>query len=127
MITPIISSITGILFWLKISEILEPSLGNSKIINFISNFTSDIMIHHLFWSFLSNLTIWKMSGLFNLKGFNVDRFKTTIYYFYMSGFEQSKIFYAIIALAMPLIVRFFYNMLKNKIVLLIEKKKGEGI
>lgn len=125
LITPIVSSITGILFWLKISEILEPSLGNSKVVNFIGNYTSDIMIHHLFWSFLSNLAIWKLSGVFHLEGFNVNSFKTTIYYFYMGGFQQAKMFYAIVAIAMPLIFRYMYNTLKDKIVLNLEKRNEE--
>lgn len=125
LITPIASSITEILFWLKISEILEPSLGNSKVVNFIGNYTSDIMIHHLFWLFLSNLEIWKLSGVFHLEGFNVNSFKTTIYYFYMGGFQQAKMFYAIVALSMPLIFRYMYNTLKDKIVLNLEKRNEE--
>lgn len=36
IITPIIASITGILFWVKIAEILEPIFGKNKVINYIS-------------------------------------------------------------------------------------------
>lgn len=113
MITPIFVGITGILFWIKIAEILEPSLGKSKIINYISDNTYDIMLHHLFWTFLLNVFIWKISNIANLEGFNVERFRKTIYYSYTPGVVQAQIIYTIIAIAMPLIVRFGYEKLKN--------------
>lgn len=116
IITPIITSITGILFWIKVSEILEPALCNSKIVNYISNNTYDIMQHHLFWVFLVNLIIFELSGILNLSGFNVERFKNTIYYFYTFGVNQAKIIYTIIAVAMPLMVRHFYELIKDRLI-----------
>ena len=80
------------------------------------------MIYHLFWSFLANLIVWKISGIFNLEEFNVGSFKTNIYYFYMAGFQQLKMVYAIIALAMPLIVRYAYNILSCKVIQNIKKE-----
>lgn len=123
MITPIIVSITGILFWTKISEILEPALGNSKIVNYISNNTFDIMLHHLFWIFIINVSIWKISSFCSLSGFNIDRFKSTIYYAYTAGISQSQIIYTIIAIFMPLIVRYSYEKIKNKLVYVYKKNK----
>lgn len=113
LITPIIVSITGILFWLKISEILVPALGKSKIVNYISNYTYDIMLHHLFVVFMLNLLIWKLSPILNLEGFSVERFKSTIYYCYTAGIAQSQIIYSIAAIFLPLVFRFLYEKLQK--------------
>lgn len=44
---PLITSITGIAFWLKISKALVPLLGQNKLINYISDNTFFIMTHHI--------------------------------------------------------------------------------
>lgn len=123
IITPIIASITGILFWLKISEVLEPVLGDNKIVNYISNNTYDIMQHHLFWIFLTNFIIFEISGILNLKGFNVSRFRSTIYYAYTFGVSQVQIIYTIICIAMPVLVRYSYEKLSVKISETLKAKK----
>lgn len=115
IITPIIVGLTGILFWTKISEILEPSLGNSKVVNYIGNNTFDIMLHHLFCMFLINVIIFKISTLLHLDGFNVERFKTTIYYCYTAGLAQVQILYTFCIITIPLIVRYAYTKLQYKI------------
>ena len=99
----------------KISEILEPSLGNSKVVNYIGNNTFDIMLHHLFCMFLINVIIFKISTLLHLDGFNVERFKTTIYYCYTAGLAQVQILYTFCIITIPLIVRYAYTKLQYKI------------
>lgn len=116
IITPIISSITGILFWIKISEILEPPLGKSKIVNYISNNTYDIMQHHLFWIFLINFIIFIMVDKLNLSGFDSTQFKNTIYYFYTFGTSQAPIIYTLIGISMPIIIRYTYELIKEKLI-----------
>ena len=116
IITPIIVSITGVLFWLKISEILEPALGKSKIVNYISNHTFDIMLHHLFIVFVVNVCIYKISDVFGLNGFDVQKFKNTIYYYYTAGVKQLPILYTIIAIIIPLSIRYICEQIKLKIV-----------
>lgn len=129
IVTPIIVSITGILFWIKIAEVLEPALGNKRIVNYISINTYDIMLHHLFWIFIVNVLIMKATTIFSLEGFNVEKFKTTIYYCYTAGVIQSQVIYTIIAIAMPLVIRYLYETTKNiiykkwKINLLCEKRR----
>ena len=126
IITPIIASVTGILFWVKIAEILVPAIGKSKIVNYISNNTFDIMQHHLFWLFIINLTILKISNVFNLKGFNIEIFRKTIYCAYTFGVEQSKIIYSIIVIAMPLLIRYIYEIEKQKIKNRKQELKGDS-
>ena len=57
IIVPIIVGVNGIWFWLNISNILVKFIGNSKIVNYVSENTFDIMMHHLFWMFIFNLII----------------------------------------------------------------------
>lgn len=125
IITPIIVSCTGILFWTKISEILVPALGDSRIINHISNNTYDIMLHHLFWIFILNVCIFKVSNIINLSGFNIDIFKNTIYYHYTAGISQAQIIYTIIAITMPLISRYIYEKIKLRVIY-IKMNKNEN-
>lgn len=47
LLLPLITSITGIAFWLKISKALVPLLGQSKLVNYISDNTFFIMTHHI--------------------------------------------------------------------------------
>lgn len=120
IITPIIASITGILFWLKISEIIVPILGENKLVNYISNNTYDIMQHHLFWMFSTNLIIFYLSGIFKLNGFDVSKFRSTIYYTYTFGVWQVQIIYTIICIIMPIFVRYVYEKLISRNVELLK-------
>lgn len=113
-VTPIITSITGILFWLKISDILVPALKDSKLVNYIGNNTYDIMLHHLFWIFVLNTTIYVLSGLFELSGFNIDKYQSTIYYTYTADVQALGILYTMFAIAMPLIVKYTVSKFKFK-------------
>lgn len=113
LITPIIVSCTGILFWAKIAEILVPSLGESKIVNYISNNTFDIMLHHLFFVFLLNILISNTCNIFRINGFWEKGFKNDIYYVY-SEWERLTIFYTVVAIFMPLLFRHLYEKIKEK-------------
>ena len=109
LFTPILAGITGVLFFLKISEKLEPICGNNKIINYIGNNTFDIMMHHLFWIFITNLIIFKLVPILDLRGFDVEKFRTSIYYFYTANIYKIVLFYTIIGISIPLIVKYFYE------------------
>ena len=73
--TVIIISISGIAFWFKISEILEPLLGKNYYINIIADNTFSIMINHIlaldlvrtFFAFISKNTKY-------CKDFNFNRY-----------------------------------------------------
>ena len=116
IITPIIVGITGIMFLLKISEILEPALGNIRIVNYISNHTQDIMLHHVFFIFIINFCIYKMPDIFTMDAYSLNKFKNTIWYYHTVGVNQIHIVYTIITISMPLIIRYCYEKIKLKII-----------
>ena len=92
----------------------------------LSNNTYDIMQHHLFLLFVINLIILKLSNVLNLKGFNIESFRKTIYYAYTFGIEQAKIIYSIIVIVMPLLVRHIYEIGKQKIKNRKQELKGDS-
>lgn len=47
LILPLITSVTGTAFWLKIAKALVPLLGQNRLINYISDNTFFIMTHHI--------------------------------------------------------------------------------
>ncbi len=114
-IVPFLTNITGILFWLKVTQIVTPLLGTNKIVNVIGNNTYDIMLHHLFWVFLMNTVIRIGAQILGLQGFDINQYKHTIYYFYTAGVPQVKIVYFIIALGGPLIANCGYKKIKKQI------------
>ncbi len=69
----ILVGLLGIIFWLKISQLLVPAIENSKIINFISNHTFEIMINHIIFMWFVNLILVALSGSFEFVNFDIQR------------------------------------------------------
>lgn len=115
ILVPIVASITGILFWVKVAEVLEPVLSKNNIICFIGNNTYDIMMHHLFFVFLLNTLILKLVPILDIREFNINLYKNTIYYFYYSGIGQYHLFFTFVAVAGPLIIRYLCIKINDKI------------
>ena len=91
---PLVTSILGIAFWLEISKILVPAIGDSKICNFISNHTFGIMEHHIFCMALLNIFLVKLNMLVPINGIDVDTIKTSAWYrFEWGGSEDFYVFY----------------------------------
>lgn len=84
LLLPLITSVTGIAFWLKISKSLAPVLGSSKLLNFISENTFFIMIHHLTAKALFNglLILGKKLGIASLASVDAERFKASAWYIF---------------------------------------------
>lgn len=100
---PIITSITGIWFWLRIARIITPVLSESKIFTDISNNTKAIMMHHIFCMLVINIVLYYSRGLLNLEGFDVYNFKnSSMWYRYYGNCNQLGIIYVIIGIYGPL-------------------------
>lgn len=123
---PFIVGTLGILFWLRMSKILAPTLSNSKLVNYISKNTYPIMIHHLFGFFLLN-TIWfTLSKIFSfIEYFNDTQYKSYIYYTYLpKNLIQFRILYVIFGIGVSLIIAFTTNKLKLLIKSKLKKAKS---
>ena len=106
---PLIVSLTGIFFWLRISKILEPILSGNKILKYIGNNTWTIMCHHQFALFLFNFFLFKISDILKLSSFSIERFKNDTWYTYSNGFSQTFMVSSIIIIALPLITKYIYD------------------
>lgn len=84
LLLPLITSVTGIAFWLKISKAFTPVLGGSKLVNFISDNTFFIMIHHLAVKalFTGLLIVGKKLGIASLASVDAERFKASAWYIF---------------------------------------------
>ena len=115
IIQPYLSALTGILFWLRVSKILVPSLDKSNLIRSIGKNTWSIMMHHQFVFFVINCIIYKTYSIFNLKGFEIEKFKSSIWYTYSSGDFRSNIFYVFAGIMIPVLIVMFFDLTKRKV------------
>lgn len=114
ILLPYITSITGILFWLRISKLLNASLRNSKVINYIGRNTWTIMMHHQLVFFIFNYVIYKISTYINHINFDYIKFTTDAWYKIDVKDERFWIIYVIMGIFSPLIVKYkFVNLLKK--------------
>ena len=107
-ITVITISILGILFWMQISNILEPLLGTNYYINIIANNTFSIIINHFFaidliktfFAFISKNTKY-------CKDFDFKRFYSMDprYIYIPNNNLQIGIFYFLICIILPIIIQ----------------------
>ena len=127
LLLPFITSITGILFWLRISKILEKALGNSKIINYISDNTYSIMMHHAFFGFLINSILYKLKDICKFTTFNKEKFKAAPFYSYTMDMTQFNIIFVMIGIIGPVLLKYIYDRWEKKIIKKIEKNLKEKI
>lgn len=126
ILLPYISSVTGILFWLRISKILLKSFEGNKVVEFIGSHTWDIMTHHIFVFFILNLCILILSPVLELSGFNYELFKTDVWYTYMPiNSPNITLFYSIAGVSVPLIIRYSFE--KFKVYLKSKKNNKQEI
>lgn len=118
---PYLTSITGIMFWLRICKILVSSVGENKITKYIGSNTFTIMTHHQFVFFLMNLFFASTANILNLEGFNFDQFRTNIWYAYDAGDQRFLVFYVIAGVSVPLIVKLYTEkIMRNEKIQLIK-------
>lgn len=112
---PYITSITGIMFWLRISRLLVDSFGRNKVVNYIGNNTWTIMMHHQFVFFIINAFFALIAKKANLIDFNYEKFRTNIWYGYDGGNKKFLLFYVIAGIGLPLIFKYYIEKVKDHI------------
>jgi fucose 4-O-acetylase-like acetyltransferase len=115
-------SFLGIAFWLRISEILEPSLGKSYYINLIADNTYSIMINHLLaLDIIKFLYYLVKKYTMYCQDFNSKRyFNMDVFYIYIPyNVKQIGILYFLNCLFFPILL----EKIKNKILNIFQKNK----
>lgn len=97
----------GIAFWLRITRILTPVLGQNKTVNLIANNTFYIMIHHILGFMILKTIYFILAKYIHLDPvFNVEQFHTNLWYYYnIDGLSQFSILYVLFGLIVPIIIR----------------------
>ena len=114
--TVIIISILGILFWIKISEIIEPILGKNYYVNIIADNTFSIMINHIFAIDLVKTLFAVISKHTRYcKDFNFKKYYSleTSYIYIPNNLLQVGILYLISCLIIPIYIQKLINKTKN--------------
>lgn len=105
ILIPFITSITAIMFYLKIATILVPSLGNSKIIKYIGTNTWSVMMHHGLIFFLINSIFVLISKFYTMEGIDVTQYANNILWKYRLDIYQFQIVYVILGIAVPILMK----------------------
>ena len=108
---PLITSSTGILFWLRISKILSEYIGKNKLVNYISNNTFSIMSHHIFYFFIFDLILYFINLKHQIPYFNEEMFKTGWIYIYRvpNWNILLEMLYLIIGVSGPLLGKYIFD------------------
>lgn len=129
ILLPFITSLTGIMFWVRISKILSAYFEGNKLIEYISKNTFSIMTHHLFIFFVINTFLRLLFKLINIGGFNVQMYRTNIFYVFLPFNYNFSIVYLLLGIAVPLISKYFAEKIIDKFKLksgkLLYKQKGK--
>ncbi|MBI6040143.1 acyltransferase family protein [Clostridium perfringens] len=111
---PLLTSTTGIMLWLKISEILLPVLGENKYIKYIAKNTWTIMMHHQLTFYFINLGVLFISTFIQIDNFNYDIFLHDMWYGYNCGDNRFYIFYIFLGIVIPLTIRCYLEKCVDK-------------
>ena len=128
-VIPFIAGFLGIAFWLRVSRVLEPSLGKNRLVNLIANNTYSIMIHQLFSFMLVKFAFAALAASTSLCGsFDWEKFKKSTYYLYLPfGQTQARLLYLAAGVMIPVLIGQGVKAAKRKIRAGIEKKKRAAV
>ena len=111
IVTPMVSSLIGILFWLTVAELIGKQVCESKFVNFMSCNTFWIMgLHITFYNIFNCVLMGINKGIVKVPHFDAEAFKETEWYFWLAG-GNTKIFYVIAGVLGPLGLKWLYDRL----------------
>jgi|GEM_PF-609392 Fucose 4-O-acetylase and related acetyltransferases len=123
IVTPLVSSLIGILFWLTAAELVGKPVYESRFVNFMSCNTFWIMgLHITFYNILNCVLMGIDKSIVKLPGFEAEAFKETEWYFWQTN-GNMKILYVMVGVLGPLGLKWAYDKLGA---LVSEKVKSIG-
>ena len=107
-ITPLISAMIGILFWMTFADLVGKQVYESRFVNFMSCNTFWIMGLHIVFYNILNLILMGINSITELPYFDVEAFKETEWYFWgISG--NIKMLYVLVGVLGPLGLKWIYD------------------
>lgn len=114
-VTPLLSSIVGILFWLTFVDLIAKPVGESRFVNYMSCNTFWIMgFHILFFNILNCILMLISRHIAAIPGFDVESFKGTEWYFWEIG-NNAKILYVLVGVLGPLLFKWIFDKISSPI------------
>ncbi len=114
---PFLIGFIGVAFWLRISRIITPIIGKSKIVNLIADNSYSIMINQYLGFMIVNIFFAILSKVITLQpAFNWTKFKSTVQYAYLPNNNQHfAIIYLVAGIAIPILLqKVILRLTKNK-------------
>lgn len=110
---PYIVGFCGISFWIRVARILEPVIGNGKIVNLIANNTFSIMVNQFLGFMILKAGFALLQLVDIISDFDMYRFKTDIWYFYIPcDIRNTLILYLIAGIGIPILMQMGVNRFK---------------
>ena len=107
-ITPLISAVIGILFWMTLADLAGKQVYESKFVNYMSCNTFWIMGLHITFYNILNLILMGINNIVELPYFDVEAFKGSEWYFW--GISDSiKVLYVLVGVLGPLGLKWIYD------------------
>ena len=115
LVTPLISSVIGILFWLTVAELVGKKVYESRFVNYMSCNTFWIMgLHIMFFNILNCVFMGISNHIAEIPYFDIEEFKGSEWYFW--GISNNvKILYVIVGILGPLGLKKLYDKYFNKV------------
>lgn len=111
IVTPLISSLVGILFWVTLVDLIGKPLYESKFVNYMSCNTFWIMgLHIAFFNVLNCILMVITEHVTELPYFNVEYFQETEWYYWELS-ANFKLAYLIIGILGPLGLKWIYDLI----------------
>ena len=114
-VTPIISSIVGILFWLTFVDLIAKPVGESRFVNYMSCNTFWIMgFHILFFNILNCILMLISLHIAAIPYFDVEAFKGSEWYYWEIG-NNAKILYVLLGVVGPLFFKWIFDKISSPV------------
>ena len=114
-VTPLVSSIVGILFWLTFVDLIAKPVGESRFVNYMSCNTFWIMgLHILFFNILNCILMLISLHIVPIPMFDVESFKATEWYYWDIG-NNAKILYVLIGVLGPLSFKWIFDKISSPV------------
>ena len=109
IVTPLVSSIVGILFWLTLVDLVGKQVSESRFVNFLSCNTFWIMgLHIIFFNILNCVLMAVNNHIIKLSYFDAEYFKGSEWYFWGIG-DNIKVLYVLVGILGPLALKALYD------------------
>lgn len=123
-ITPLISAVIGILFWMTLADLAGKQVYESKFVNYMSCNTFWIMGLHITFYNILNLILMGINNIVELPYFDVEAFKGSEWYFWGIS-DNIKVLYVLVGVLGPLGLKWIYDKICAHVNDRIEKAGSE--